>query len=203
VRQDELAFIKGLSALHMKLATKRKRKVLTVYSGRRCTTSGIGSRTSQQLEGKRNAYEQASSGDCTELANRRPAPGVGSMLLLATTAVTGEQAAASSRQTEPSGLGATYGAVLYPNAAPSQPIGTLKPTSMDSEPSETGVSVESSKRRMSNDMSGPLSRMRDGTTHKAHVTYACLKAGQLHNEAPNFISGVTDTLAFLAWLQAS
>jgi len=130
--QDELAFIKALSALQKKLATNRRKKVPTVSAGRRSTTSGSGSRASHQLASKRKANELASSGDFTEPANRRPATGAGSTPLPATIAVTGEQAAASSRQPGPSGVGATYAAVLAANAAPSQPSGTLKPTAMDS-----------------------------------------------------------------------
>ena len=133
-------------------------------AGRRSTTSRSGSRASQQLAGKRKANELASSGDSTEPGNRRPATGAGSMPLPATTIVTGEQAAASSRQPGPSGVGATYAAILAANAASSQPSGTLKPTAMDSEPSESGVSMETSTRRMSKDMSGPQTGMPDGTT---------------------------------------
>jgi len=202
LRQDELAFIKALSTLQKKLATARK-KVPTVSAGRRITTTGSGSRVSQQLAGKRKTNELASSGDSSEPANRRQATGAGSMPVPATTIVTGEQAAASSRQPGPCGVGATYAAVLAANAAPSQPSGTLKPTAMDSEPSESGVSMETSTRRMSNDMSGPLSGMPDGTTNNAQVANACLPAGQRPNKTPIFISGVSDTRAFLAWLRAS
>jgi len=135
VRQDELAFIKALSALQMKLSTERRKKVPSVSVARRSTTTGSGSRASKQLAGKRKANELASSGDSTEPANRRPATGAGSMPLPATTIVMGGQAAASSRQPGSSGVGATYAAVLAANARPSQPSGTLKPTAMDSEPS--------------------------------------------------------------------
>jgi len=155
--QDELAFIKALSTLQVKLATVRRKKVPLVSAGRRNTTSGSGSRASQQLAGKRKTNKLASSGDSTEPANRRPATGAGSVPLPATTIFMGEKAAASSRQPGPSGVGATYEAVLAPNAAPSQPSGTLRLTAMDSEPSESGVSMETSNRQMSNDMSGPLS----------------------------------------------
>ena len=59
-----------------------------------------------------------------------------------------------------------------------------------------------SKRRMSNNMSGPLSGMSAGTTLNAQVTNACLPVGQLPNKTPIFIPGVKDTRAFLAWLRA-
>ena len=133
-----------------------------------------------------------------EPANRRPATAAGSMPLPATTTVRGEQAAASSRQPGPSGVGATYAAVLAVNAAPSQPSVTLKPKAMDSETSESGVSMETSNRLISNDMSGLLSNMPDSTIHNAQVTNACLPAGQRPNKTPIFISGFTDTRAFLA-----
>jgi len=42
-----------------------------------------------------------------------------------------------------------------------------------------------------------------GATSSAHVTNACLPTGQRTNKTPIFISGVTDTRAFLAWLRAS
>ena len=139
LRQDELAFIKALSTLQRKLATYRKKKVPTMSAGRRSTSSGSGSRASQRHAGKRKANEIASFGDSSEPANRRPATGAGAMPLPATTTVTGEQAAASSRQPGTSVLGATYAVVLAANAAQSQPSGTLKPTAMDSETSESSI----------------------------------------------------------------
>ena len=88
-------------------------------------------------------------------------------------------------------MGATYAAVLSGSVAPSQPSGTLKPTAIDTDSSESVVSMETSKRRMSQDMSGPLSGTPDGTTNHAHVANACLPAGQRPNKTPIFISGVT------------
>jgi len=63
--------------------------------------------------------------------------------------------------------------------------------------------METSKRRISNDMSGPLSGMPDGTTPNAQVNNACLPAAQSPNKTPIFISGVTDTRDFLVWFRAS
>ena len=54
---------------------------------------------------------------------------------------------------------------------------------------------------MYNDMSGPLSGMLTGTTTNAKVANDFLPAGQRPNKTPIFISGFTDTRAFLAWLQ--
>jgi len=201
LRHDELTFIKAISTLHQKLATTGKRKVTVVSAVRRGIITGSGRRT--EIAGKRKANELDSSGGSAEPANRRPATGAGSTSLPVTTAAMGEQAAASSRQPGSSGVGATYAAVLAANAAPSLPSGTLKPTAMDSESSESGVSAETPKRRMSNDMSRSLRGMPVGTTFKAQVANACLPAGQRPNKTPIFISGVKDTRAFLAWLRAS
>jgi hypothetical protein len=74
---------------------------------------------------------------------------------------------------------------------------------MDSEMPESAVSTEAVNRRMSNDMSGPLSDKPDGTTTHAQVTNACFAAGERPNKTPIFISGVRDTHSFLAWLRAS
>jgi len=52
-------------------------------------------------------------------------------------------------------------------------------------------------------MSGPLSGMSDGNTSNAQVANACLPAGKCPNKTPIFISDVSDTRSFLAWLRAS
>ena len=54
---------------------------------------------------------------------------------------------------------------------------------------------------MSSDMSGPLSGMPAGATTNAQV--ANERAGERANKTPIFITGVTDTRAFLAWLRGS
>jgi hypothetical protein len=91
------------------------------------------------------------------------------------------------------------GGVLHPF----QKSGSLKPTAMDSDLSETAVSSETANRRMYEDMSGPLSDKSDGTTPNAQVTNTCLPAGQRPNKTPTFISDASNTRRFLAWLRAS
>ena len=179
LRQDELAFLKAISTFQMSPALLKELRLImarkkrpAVLAGRRSTPTGSGTSASQQLAGKRKANELASSGDSMEPANRRPAHGAGSLPLPATPAVTGEQAAPGSRQPGPSGVGATYAAVLSGSVAPSQPSGTVKPIAMGSDSSESGVSMETSERRMSHDMSAPLSGTPHGTTIHAHVTNA-------------------------------
>jgi len=96
-----------------------------------------------------------------------------------------------------------YAAILAGSIAPFQPSGPLKPTAMDSDPSESTVSSKTVNTRMYSDMSRPLSDKPDGTTTSAQVTNTCLPAGEHPNKTPIFISGVHDTCAFLAWLRAS
>ena len=155
--------------------------------------AGASQRTSRQLAGKRKANAVASSGESFEPANRRTAFGNGSAPLPASaSAVTGDKAAACSRQLRPPEGGATYAAILAGPVGPSRPGGSLKPTAMGSDPSEPAVSSQTANRSISSDMSGPLSGKPAGTTPHAQVTYACLPAGQRPNKTPIFITGVSD-----------
>jgi hypothetical protein len=141
LRQEELTFVKAISNLQispallkvLSLALSRRKKKPAMPAGSRSSGSGAKApqRTSSQLAGKRKANELASSGDSSGPANRRPAIGAGSAPLPALPSVTGEQAAASSRQLGPPEGGATYAALLAGPVAPHQPSGSLKPTAMD------------------------------------------------------------------------
>jgi len=66
-----------------------------------------------------------------------------------------------------------------------------------------GVSMETTNRRMSNDMSWPLCGMPNDTILNAQVANACLPAGERPNKAPIFNLDVSDSRSFLAWLRAS
>jgi hypothetical protein len=141
--------------------------------------AGAPQRPTRQLADKRKANDLAFSGESSETANRRPAPSEGSAPLPASApAVTGEQAASCCRQLGPPEGGVMYAAVLAGAVAPFQPSGTIKPTAMDSGPSESAVSPETAKRRMSSDMSGSPSDMPIGTTNRAQVAITCLPAGE-------------------------
>ena len=74
---------------------------------------------------------------------------------------------------------------------------------MDSDPSEKGVSMETTNRRMSSDMSGLLSGKPGGTTEHAQVANACLSAGQRPKKTTILILSVSGALSFLAWLRVS
>ena len=139
-------------------------------------------------------------GELYESANRRPAPGAGSVPL---PAITEEHAASCSRHLVSPEGGETYAAVLVGTVAPLQSSGPLKPRAMDSDSFQSAVSTKTVNRRMSSDMSRPLSDKPDGTTPNAHVTNICLAAGERPNKTPHLISGARDTRPFLAWLRAS
>jgi hypothetical protein len=213
IRQEELAFIKFISTFQLSPALLRElrmtlsRRKPLVPAGSRSTTSGGGTRASQrppgQLAGKRKSNELASSGDWSEPAIRRPAPSGGSAPLPAIFSVTGELAAVGSRQLGPPEGGVTYAAVLAGSVAPFQPIRSLKPSAMGSDLSEPAVSSKTANRRMSSDMSGPLSDKLDGTTPHTQVANTCLPERERPNKTPVFITGVGDSRTFLAWLRAS
>jgi hypothetical protein len=152
LRHEELAFIKAISTLlvspailkEVRMVLSRRKKKPAVPTGSRSTAPGRGPgaplQPSRQLVGKRKANELASSGGSPAPANRSPAPSDGSAPLPASTSVvTGEQAASSSRQPGPAEGGATYSAILAGPVAPFQPSGSLNPTAMDSQMSESAV----------------------------------------------------------------
>jgi len=80
VRQDELAFMRAISTLQvspallkeLKLTMARRKK--PAVSAEKHSTTGSGTRASQQLAGKLKANELASSDDSMEPANRSQAP---------------------------------------------------------------------------------------------------------------------------------
>jgi len=190
LRQEELAFVKAISTMQLspailkklRMALSRRKKKPVVSAGIRSTTSASGARVPQRLPtlltGKRKTNELASSGDSSEPAIRRPASDAGSAPLPANrSAVPGEHAASCSRHLVSPEGGETYAAVLAGSVAPLQRSGPLKPTAMDSDPSESDVSSETVNGRMSSDMSGPLCDKPDGTTPNVKVTNTCLSAG--------------------------
>jgi hypothetical protein len=199
LRRNEVAFIKALSTMkpspallkELRLAVTTRRKKTTVLVGIRSTTPGVASR-SLQLPGKRKASEPSGSGDSSEPAARRPTHEAG-FAPLPFSSVTGELAATSSRQLGPPEVGSSYAAVLAASVAYSQPSGTLKPTAMDSDMSESAASSEAAKRRMSSDMPGHLSGTPDGISTDTQVTNTCLPAGQRPTKTPIFIAVHTNT----------
>jgi hypothetical protein len=154
LRQGELAFIKALSTFQVYPAvlkelrmalSRRKKKPLLPAGIRSIMPAGrarVPQRSASELAGKCKANELPSSGDSSEPANRRPAHTAGAALLLVTSSVTGEQAATCSRQLVPPEGGVTYAAALAGPVTPIQRSGSLKPTAMDSDPSESAVQAK-------------------------------------------------------------
>ena len=97
----------------------------------------------------------------------------------------------------------TYAAALAGPVSPFQPRGSLNPTAMCSDLSDTAVSSETANKCMSHNMFRPLSDKPGGTTKYAQVTKPRLPAGERPNKTPIFITEVNDTRNFLAWLWAS
>jgi septal ring-binding cell division protein DamX len=114
-----------------------------------------------------------------------------------------EQAATGGQQLGSAEGGMTYAAVVAVPVALHKPSGPLTPTAKGSNPSEPAASSESAPRRISSDMSGPLSGTPDGTTPTTHVSNTCVPAGEHPNKTPIFITGVANTRGFLTWLRAS
>ena len=71
---------------------------------------------------------------------------------------------------------------------------------MESDSSDPAASSEAANRRLSQDLPGPLSDTPAGTTSAVSKVAAPVPARQRRNRTPNFITGVTDTHGFLAWL---
>jgi hypothetical protein len=187
--QEELAFIKAAATMIVEEAKK---------------TLAAGRIDQARPAEKRKATELAFSADSSEPATRRPATGAGpTPLEQHSSDATGEQVASGDRKLESPEGGMTYAAVVAALVAPQKPSGPLKLTANGLDSFEPAVSSETTTRRMSSDMSGPLSGTPIGTTENTHMTNTCVPAGQRPNKTHIFISGVADTRTFLTWLRAS
>jgi hypothetical protein len=114
------------------------------------------------------------------------------------TGTSGAPTPSSSRQQEDTSGKPAYVAVVAGSTNPHQPSGQPKPITNVSVSSESATSSEAANRRMSVDMSGPLSSTPAGTTEAGAVP-----AWERPNKTPVFVTGVTDTREFLAWLRTS
>ena len=183
LRQEDLAFVKAISTMQLsptilkelRMALSRRKKKPVVPAGIRSPTSASGARAPQRLPsllaGNRKTNELVNLGDSSEPQIGAQQLALGPRLCSQSWANTLHLAANTSCPLEEGGE--TYAAVLTGSVAPLQPSGSLKPTAMDSEQSESAVSSETVNRRMSSDMSGPLSEKPDGTTPNAQVTNTC------------------------------
>jgi hypothetical protein len=176
----DLALVKALVAKKMSPALlkelrrpvneERRKRRPTVPVGRRSPEGSASHRSQHLLAGGRGPAELTVSGDSSEPAAKRPSPDLGSVQPLELSSrATGEQAAISGRQlVSPRGRGDIRGRSGR-NCLPQQPSGPLKPIAKATDPSEPAVSHETAVRRMSLDMSVPMSGMPVGTTTHAQV----------------------------------
>jgi hypothetical protein len=187
--QEEFAFIKAIAPMIVEQMKK------TLAAG------GIGQAMPAE---KRKATELGFSADSSDPAKRRPATCVEpTPLEKHSSDATSDQVASGDRQLESPESEMTYAAVIAEPVAPQKPNGLLKPTSSGFDSSEPAVCSETATRRMSSDMSGPLSGTPIGTTENTHMANTCVPAGQGPNKTPILLSGVADNRAVLAWLSAS
>jgi hypothetical protein len=226
LRQEELAFLKAIGSIELSpvflqelrkgVAAGKKKKAL---GGSKATAasaselqrpSGFGegrtSRDSQQLKvSKRRAEELSSSDYPSEPANRSPAPGHLFGDGPEARGTTGEIAAQSSPQLGPTEGGLAYATTVAGVASLQQPSGPHKSTAKGSIPTEHAASPETAARRMSHvDKSGILGGMPEGTTTNAQVAPSSAAPGdERQNKTPIYISGVTNTRGYMAWLRAS
>jgi hypothetical protein len=112
-------------------------------------------KVSQPTTGKRKAESSSSDGLTTPVA-RRPAPDP--------PGTSGEPTPQCNRQQAAMEGKPAFAAVVVGRTNPQQPSGQPKPIATGSDSSEPATSHEAANRRMSVDMSGPLSRMPAGTT---------------------------------------
>jgi hypothetical protein len=213
LKQEELALLMAISSvqgnpallreLRKALAAKNTAKAAActkaktscmALSKRHATITGARSvpplsprKGPQPATGKRKAESSGSDGLTTPAA-RRPAPDP--------PGTSGAPTPSCSRQQGDTAGKPAYAALVAGSANPHQPSGQPKPIATGSDSSKPAASFYAAQRRMSVDMSGPLSSMPAGTTEAGAVL-----AGERPNKTPVFVTGVTDTRGFLVWLR--
>ena len=190
--------MKAISAARQSPALLREmRKTLAASKEKRAVASCKAGGSAKRLFAGRTSKRKASQlglDSSGEPATRRPAPEHASgSSSCASTSTEGQVAQSSQEPQRPA-----YASVAARRAALSLSV-PLKPTAMEWELSDSAASLETAKRRMSQDMSGPLSGT-PATTISAPA--APVPAGQRRNRTPVFTTGVTDTRGFLAWLRS-
>jgi hypothetical protein len=219
LKQEELAFMKFISTLQLSPALLRElRKAMAASKKRRALASSkvkpsgeavdevqSSHKPLQQPAGKRKAAELSTSDGVSEPAARRPVPNALAVEGSAALSAADELTAGSSRQPCPMEGGPAYAAVVAGFAVPCQESGPLEHTANGSGTPEPAASSDADFRHMSlGDVSGPLSGTPAGTTPDTPMeTTTVVPAGERQNKTPVYVSGVTDTRGFLAWLRES
>jgi hypothetical protein len=198
LKQEDLAFLKAISAARQSPALLRElRKALSASKEKRAVAvrkaSGPTKAPTRREDSKRKA-SQLGLDSCGEPASRRPAAELASgSSSCATNATEGQVATSSMEKQRPVYAAVTAGRAALPQS------GKLKPIAMESDSTDSAASLETANRRMSQDMSGPLSGTPVGTTS---APAAPIPPGQRRNRTPVFITGVTDTRGFLVWFRS-
>jgi hypothetical protein len=136
-----------------------------------------------------------------------PLSGAGSAPFPVTAAGSNQEgsAAMSARNPGTAEVRATYAAVVSDSPSSIHPSGTLKPTANGSASSDPAASSEADTRRMSVcDMPGPLRGLPVGATipNPQPANPSVVTPGERRNRTPIYITGVSDTRGFLAWLRS-
>ena len=113
------------------------------------------------------------------------------------------QEPSTSRWPTPATGGLAYAAVLAGRAIPHHPSGPLKPIARGSADANPAAPSEAALRLNSSALSGPPSSIPAGTTFIQAPEVNVVPAGQQRNKTPIFITGVSDTRGFLAWMRAT
>ena len=111
-------------------------------------------------------------------ANRRRTSEAVSAPLPAISSFTSEKQSVDTRQIMPSEGGLTNAAVLVGPVAPIYSNRSMKPTAIFSSLMVRGFSFETTKRRMSSDMSDLMSDKLDSTTLHDQFASTCVRAGE-------------------------
>jgi hypothetical protein len=160
LKQEELAFSKAISTLHLSpallpelreaLAASKKRKATASSKAKPSGVAVAEVRPSykplQQPAGKRKAVELSNSDGVSEPAAWRPAPSALPVEGSAAMSAADEPTAGTSRQRRPKEGGSVYAAVVAGRAVPRQESGPPKPKATGSGVPEPAASTEADRR---------------------------------------------------------
>ena len=202
LKQEGLAFLKAISTARQSPALLRElRKALAASKEKTAVAlrkAGGAARNStrRQQDSKRKA-SHLNSDSSGEPATRRSAQELASESSVCVfTPVEGQVAQSSQEPTRPA-----YAEVAAGRAALLQ-SGSLKPTAMESNSSDPAASSEAATGACRKTCPGLLSGTPAGTTSAASKAATPVPGGKRRNRTPIYITGVTDTRGFLAWLRS-
>jgi hypothetical protein len=219
LKQEDLAFMKAISKLQLSPALLRElRRALAASQRRKALAPGKAKPSGEVVDEvqsshkplhlpaiKRKDAELSNLYDMSEPVARRPAPSALAVEESAAECAPDELTAGTTRQPRPMVGGQAKAVVVAGRAVPCQESGPLKPTAKGSGTSEPAASSEADFRHTSlGDMSGPLRGIQAGTTPDTPMeTTTIIPRGERHNKTPIYVTGVTNSRGFMAWLRES